>query len=131
MPTELLVLALGCVLLLVHIQVAIHKKTAQYGTDWNMGPRDKDMPPLNDVAARLERARDNFQETFPIAIVSLFGVILANKTSDVTAIAAWVWLAARIVYLPLYWSGVQKWRTLVFGISALALLVLLGVLLFG
>ena len=131
MPTEILILALGCVLLVVHIQVAIHKKTQQYGTDWNMGARDKDMPPLNDVAARLERASANFRETFPIAIVTLFGVVVADKTGPITAIAGWVWLAARVVYLPLYWSGVEKWRTVVFGISALALLALIGVLLFG
>ncbi|ANU07102.1 MAPEG family protein [Paraurantiacibacter namhicola] len=131
MPAEILVLALACVLLFVHVQVAIHKKTAQYGVDWNMGPRDEDTPPLNDVAARLERARDNFLETFPVAIVALFGVVLADKSGPVTEAAAWTWLGARAVYLPLYWSGVHKWRTVVFGISAIALLVLLGVLIFG
>jgi uncharacterized MAPEG superfamily protein len=131
MPAELTVLALGAILLLVHVMLAGRYRTQQYGTAWNMGARDEDMPPLNDVAGRLDRARGNFLETFPLAIVALLGVVVAGKSSELTAIAGWVWLVARIVYLPLYWAGVPKWRTLVWSIATLALLVVLGVLLLG
>ena len=48
-----------------------------------------------------------------------------------TAIAAWVWLGARVLYLPLYWAGIPKVRTLVWGVSLLALLFMLARLLFG
>lgn len=129
MPQELTVLGLAAVLLLVHVFAAIRLKTAQYGVDWNMGARDEHLPPLNDVAARLERARDNFLETLPVAIIALGGVVLADKASDLTAIAAWVWLGARVIYLPLYWAGVPKVRTYVWAIALLALLYVLGVLL--
>ena len=74
MTTELTVLALGAVLLLVHIMLAIRLKTQHYGVEWNMGARDEALPPLNPVAARLERARDNFAETFPVAIVALLRI---------------------------------------------------------
>lgn len=131
MPTELLVLALGGILLLVHVLVAGHYKTKQYGGQWNIGPRDKEMPPLKDVAGRLDRARGNFLETFPLAIVALLGVVLAGKANDLTAICAWVWLAGRVVYLTLYWTGVVGWRTVVWMIATLALLVVIGVLLFA
>ncbi|MXO94197.1 hypothetical protein GRI62_11385 [Erythrobacter arachoides] len=131
MPVELKILALGAVLLLVHIQVAIRAKTRQYGVTWNTGARDEALPPLGEIPARLERARDNFQETLPIAIIALLGLVVAGKTSEITAVAGWVWLGARVVYLPLYWTGVKLWRTVVFGVSALALIVLVGVLLFG
>lgn len=129
MPQELTVLGLAAVLLLVHVFAAIRLKTAQYGVDWNMGARDEHLPPLNDVAARLERARDNFLETLPVAMIALGGVVLADKASDLTAIAAWVWLGARVIYLPLYWAGVPKVRTYVWAIALLALLYVLGVLL--
>ena len=129
MPQELTILALAAVLLLVHVMVAINVKTKQYGTAWNMGARDEALPPLNPVAARLERARDNYAETLPIAIIALGGVVLAGKTNDVTAIAGWIWLGARVVYLPLYWAGIPKIRTYVWGLALVALLVLLGVLL--
>jgi uncharacterized MAPEG superfamily protein len=131
MATEILILALAGLLLLVHIMAAIRLKTQQYGVDWNTGARDGDLPPLNPVAARLERARDNFIETLPLAIIGLFGVVLADKANAITAAAGWVWLAARVIYLPLYWTGVPKVRTLVWGVGLLALLIVLGVLIFG
>lgn len=131
MPSELIVLALACLLLLAHILLAIRYKTKQYGTGWNMGARDEDLPPLNAIAGRLDRARANFLETFPIAVVALFGVVLTGKASAITAIAAWIWLIARAVYLPLYWAGVPKWRTLIWGMALLALLTILGILLLG
>jgi uncharacterized MAPEG superfamily protein len=131
MTSELTVLALGALLLVAHIMLAVHLKTGQYGKNWNMGARDEDLPPLNPVAGRLERARDNFAETFPVAIVALLAVTLADKSSMVTEVAAWTWLAARVIYLPLYWTGVPKVRTLVWTVSLLALLVLLGAALAG
>lgn len=131
MPQELIVLALAGLLLLVHIFSATHFKTRQYGLDWNMGARDEDLPPLNGLAARLDRARANFLETLPLAIIGLGGVVLADKAGDYTALAAWVWLGARAIYLPLYWSGVPRVRTYVWAIALLALLYPLGVLLLG
>lgn len=131
MASELTVLALACVLLLAHILLGAHYKTRQYGVDWNMGARDADLPPLDPVAGRLERAKDNFLETFPIAVVVLLALVVAGLTSELTALAAWVWLAARAIYLPLYWAGVPRVRTLVWGVGLLALLVMLGVLLAG
>lgn len=131
MPTELLVLGLGAVLLLVHIMLAGHYRTRQYGTDWNMGARDEAMPPLDPVPARLLRAQANYLETFPIAIVALVGVVLTDKASGLTAAAAWIWLGARVVYLPLYWAGVPKVRTAVWVVATLAIVTVLGVLLLG
>lgn len=131
MTTELTVLALGAVLLLAHIMLAVHYKTKQYGKDWNMGARDEDLPPLNPIAGRLERARDNFAETFPVAIVALLGIALTGKANALSEVASIAWLAARVIYLPLYWAGVPKVRTLVWGVGLLALVALLGVLLFA
>ena len=131
MTTELTVLALGAILLLVHVLLAGHYKTKQYGAQWNMGARDEDLPPLNDIAGRLDRARGNFIETYPVAIVALLGVTVAGLSSDLTGIAAWTWLVGRVVSLPLYWAGVPKVRTLVWAVSTLSLLVVLGALLLG
>ena len=113
MPAELLILGWGAVLAVVHILAAIHLKTKQYGREWNMGARDREQPALHPVAARVERARDNYLETFPVAIVALAGTVLADRTGMLSAIGGWLWLIMRIVYLPLYWTGVPKVRTLV------------------
>lgn len=118
---ELRILAYGALLLLIHIFAAVHAKTKQYGTHWNMGARDADLPPLNPVAGRLVRAQANYQETLPIAIIALLGVVVAGKSSDLTVMGGWIWLGARIVYLPLYGLGVPVVRTIVFMVSLVGL----------
>lgn len=131
MRPEVTILAWAAVLLLVHIFSAVILKTRQYGVEWNAGARDEAMPPLDPVPARLERARDNFLETLPIAIIALLGVIVAQRTSGSTALGGWIWLGARAIYLPLYGAGVPKVRTLVFLISLVGLGMVLRPLLFG
>jgi uncharacterized MAPEG superfamily protein len=131
MPVELKILALGAVLLSVYIFTATRFKTAQYGRRWNMGARDEALPPPNALTGRTMRAQANFQETFPVAIVALLGVVLANRTSGLTALGGWIWLAARVVYLPLYAAGIPVIRTLVFIISMVGLGMVMWPLLFG
>ncbi len=58
-------------------------------------------------------------------------MVITGKAGTTTAIAGWIWLGARAVYLPLYWTGVPKVRTLVWGIGLAAILTVLGVLVFG
>lgn len=131
MVVELKIAALGSVLLLIHIFAAVHLKTKQYGSKWNVGARDETLPPLDPTAGRLARAQANFQETFPIAIVALLGVVIAGRTSSWTALGGWIWLGARVVYLPLYWMGVPVWRTVVFMISLVGLGMVISPLLLG
>lgn len=131
MAVELRIAALGALLLLVHIFVAARFKTAQYGPKWNVGARDEQLPTPAPVTGRTMRAQANFQETFPVAIVALIGVVLAQRTSGATALGGWIWLGARIAYLPLYAAGVPIVRTLVFMISIVGLAMVIWPLLFG
>lgn len=131
MAVELRIAALGAVLLLIHIFAATHFKTKQYGRQWNVGARDDALPPLNPVGGRLARAQANFLETFPIAIVALFGVVIAGRTSSMTALGGWIWLGARLIYLPLYAAGVPVVRTLVWTIGLIGILVVIWPLLAG
>ncbi|MET0370165.1 MAG: MAPEG family protein [Sphingobium sp.] len=126
MPIEITILAWGMILLLVHIFAAAQAKTKQYGPKWNMGARDEQLPPMNPVAGRLTRAQANFQESLPIAIVALVGVVVAGRTSEWTALGGWIWLGARCAYLPVYGLGIPMLRTLIFLVS----LVGLGLVLF-
>jgi uncharacterized MAPEG superfamily protein len=121
MPVELHIAAWGALLLFVHIFVAIRFKTQQYGRKWNVGARDEALAEPNPVTGRTIRAQANFQETFPIAIVALLGVVIAGKTSQWTALGGWIWLGARIVYLPLYIAGTPVVRTVVWTVSMVGL----------
>jgi uncharacterized MAPEG superfamily protein len=131
MPVELKILALGSLLLFVHIFTATRFKTAQYGRKWNVGARDEDLPEANAMTGRTMRAQANFMETFPIAIVALLGVVIAGKTSPMTALGGWIWLGARVVYLPLYAAGVPVIRTVVWSIGMVGLVIVIWPLLVG
>jgi uncharacterized MAPEG superfamily protein len=125
MTSELIVLAWGCVLALVHIFVAVRFKTRQYGTKWNVGARDEELPPPLPMVGRLARAQANFFETFPIFAASVLVVAVAGLDDRWTAVGAWLWLAARIVYLPLYALGVPVVRTIAFLASIVGILLVL------
>lgn len=131
MKTEICVLAWSCLLAFVHIFAAAQFRTRQYGAKWNMGPRDEPVPPPEPVVGRLTRAQANFFETFPIAIAAILAVTIANRTSQWTELGAILWLGARIVYLPLYGLGIPVFRSLVFTISIVGLVMILWPLLFG
>ncbi|HYG48968.1 MAG TPA: MAPEG family protein [Allosphingosinicella sp.] len=125
MTPELIALAWGCILALVHIFVAVRFKTRQYGTRWNIGARDEDLPPPQPLVGRLARAQANFLETFPIFAAAALIVSVAGLEDRWTALGAWLWLGARIVYLPLYALGVPVVRTIAFLVSVVGILLVL------
>ena len=131
MPIELRIAAFGALLLFVHIFAAIRAKTAQYGRKWNISPRDEPQAPPNAMVGRLDRAQANFAETFPIAIVALLGVVIAERTSANTALGGWIWLGARVLYLPLYMAGIKVVRTLAYTASIVGLAMVIWPLLAG
>ena len=126
MATELWILAWACVLALVHVFAAVRVKTRQYGTKWNVGPRDEVLLPPQPIVGRLARAQANYFESFPIMVAAVTIVVLAGRTSDVTTLGAAIWLVARIVYLPLYALGIPVVRTICFLVSVAGLLMVLA-----
>lgn len=121
MTTETTVLAWGCILGLVHIFAAGQVKTKQYGTKWNAGPRDEAMPAPEPVVGRFMRAQANFFETFPIVIAAILLLAFLGISTRGTQIGAYLWLGARIVYLPLYVGGIAYVRSLAFLVSVVGL----------
>jgi uncharacterized MAPEG superfamily protein len=131
MSTELTILAWGCVLALVHVFIAVRFKTRQYGLAWNTGARDEDLAPPQPIVGRLARAQANFFETFPIVAAAILIAEVANRTDQWTAIGAMLWLAARLIYLPIYAAGVPKVRTFVWLASVAGILMILRPALLG
>ena len=125
LPAELVVLTWGCILAFVHILVAAQAKTRQYGTKWNISARDEELPPPQPIVGRLARAQANFLETFPIFAAAVLIVAIAGLQDRWTAIGAWLWLGARVAYLPLYALGVPVVRTLVFLVSIVGIALVL------
>lgn len=128
MPIELQVLAWTVVLGLAHVIVGAHLATMQTGLKWNASARDQDKP-ITGVAARVDRALKNYLETYAFFVAAVLGVVVAQRTSDTTAIAAWTYLAARVIYVPLYAAGIPYIRTLVWLVGFIAVCVLAATLL--
>jgi uncharacterized MAPEG superfamily protein len=125
MTTELTMVAWGCVLALVHVFAAVRVKTRQYGTAWNMGARDEALPPPEPIVGRLARAQANFFETFPILAAAVLVVTAAGLEDRWTAIGAILWLATRVLYLPVYAAGIARVRTLIFLLSIAGIVMVL------
>jgi uncharacterized MAPEG superfamily protein len=124
LPAELAVLAWGCLLAFIHIFAAVQVKTRQYGTRWNMGARDEELPPLSPLGGRLARAQANFLETFPIFIAAVV-LALSVGSTDGTKLGAWLWLGGRVAYLPLYALGVPVVRSLAWIVSVAGIVMML------
>jgi uncharacterized MAPEG superfamily protein len=129
MTFELTMLALAIVLGLVHVSLQAVSATAQYGRDWNVGPRDAPQPPLQGVGGRLQRAWHNFLETFPLFAAAVLIAHVANRHSGLTVWGAGLYLGARVVYLPLYAAGIPFVRSAVWSVATVGIVLILLALL--
>ena len=125
MTSEILVLALGTALLLVHIALQILLATKELGAEWNAGPRDGKEAPKGVFACRAARALENFKETFPALVGLALGLVVTHQAGGWGAIGAWVWLGARAAYVPLYLFGVPYIRSLAWSVSCAGLVCML------
>lgn len=129
MTPELTVLALAAVLQSVQIVLAGAGMNRDMGVAWNAGPRD-DEPRLSPMTGRLRRAVANHFEALCFFTIAVVVVTLSGSASALTAACAWVYLAARILYVPAYALGWSPWRSVIFGIGAAATGVMLLAALF-
>ncbi|WP_420138878.1 MAPEG family protein [Sphingomonas sp.] len=131
MRIELTLLGLTLVLALVQIMIAGSLRTRQYGGKWNRGARDETMPPLDPLPARMLRAQANLFETLPLFIGAVLAAAVAGRLGTKTEIGAWLYFLGRLVYVPLYATGIPVIRTIVWAVATLGLLLVLAGLLIG
>jgi len=90
----------------------------------NLGPRDQ-MRPLTVTGQRAARALTNMHEALPVFLgLALMNLIVAPE-AGLAVTGAWVFLIARIVYVPLYLGGVPAVRTLAWVASWVGLILML------
>ena len=126
MRVELYVVCLSVVLGLVHIILASHSASLQRGYRWTASARDQPLAPLTGVAGRLARASANFLETFPLFVAMVVVVHFTGAYGDLSKWGAYLYLAGRVLYLPLYGFGVYLVRSLAWNIATAGILLLLG-----
>lgn len=125
MTFELWVLLAAALLGLVHLSAASFTFKAQVGNQYTVGPRDENLQPQG-IAGRLHRAQQNFLETFAIFAVCVFMVHLVDAYGALSYWGSAMYLAGRILFLPLYAAGVRWLRTFSWNLATLGL-VLTGV----
>ena len=123
LPTEIAYLLLSVALLFVHINLQSVLMTRQLGSDYNASPRDEDRQ-VTGVAARAERALRNFNESFAGAAALMLAVTATDQASWWTGFGAALYFWARVVYIPLYLTGVLYWRSIVFMVSLAGMVIM-------
>lgn len=129
MSTEVQVLGLAALLQFVQFLLMAIPVNRQLGTAYTGGSRDEERRPTG-VAGRLTRALNNHFEALILFTIAVLVVELGDASTAVTEAAAWVYLVARILYVPAYASGVYLVRSLIWTVSFVATLVMLITALF-
>lgn len=127
MPAELQLLGVAVIIGLVQMLWAAGAARRQQDLKWAAGPRDTPMP-VTGVAARLERAFDNFLETFPFFAAAVLAAAVADRLGPLTLWGSGLYVAARALYAPIYAAGTPMVRTLVWGVSMAGLIMVIAAL---
>jgi uncharacterized MAPEG superfamily protein len=126
---EIQMLSWSLVLGLVQLVISTTLSVKDLGLPYAAGPRDAPPPPVKVITGRFLRAFHNFRETFVYFAVSVLLVTVLNKTNSTTALGAQLYFWARLVYVPVYATGIPMARTAVWTVSVIGLvMVLLGAL---
>jgi len=128
LSTEFSMLALAVVLGALHLLLAAQAITTERGLMWNMGPRDNSTPLRSVLAGRLDRAFANFKETFPFFAACVLALAVLGRHSSSTVWGSELYLAGRILYLPLYAAGIPVARTIAWAIATIGIGLLLAAL---
>jgi uncharacterized MAPEG superfamily protein len=130
MTPELTVLALAAILQAVQITLAAAAMNRDVGVAFNAGPRDE-QPALSPLTGRLRRAVANHFEALALFTIAVVVVTLSGAASPLTAACAWIYLAARVLYVPAYAFGWSPWRSAIFSVGAAATGVMILAALLG
>lgn len=123
--------ALALVGLVQFGQYAIFSTAAnmQVGLGYSTSPRDEHRP-LTGTAGRLQRALNNHFEGLILFTIAVVVITLSGQSSVFTAACGWLFLAARLLYIPAYAFGWTPWRSVIWGVGFLATFAMLLAALF-
>lgn len=125
MSIELWCLFAAMVLALVHLAAASFAFKAQVGNRYMVGARDEEQRPIG-IAGRLDRAQRNFMETFPLFAAAVLMVEQLHVTAGLSQWGAAIYVAGRILFMPLYAMGVPWLRTLTWNAATLGLVLVMA-----
>ena len=133
MTPELQVLALAGLLQGIQFVLMAVPANLELGTGKTASPRDPQRmngqrmdEMVSPRTGRLFRALNNHFEALILYTIAVVVLILGDKTTGFSAICAWAYLGARVLYIPAYAFGWVPWRSAIwfvgFGATVLMLL---------
>ena len=123
MTPELTALALAGLLQAVQYVLMSVPANLELGPGKTLSPRDPDrlgrplVEQVSPVTGRLFRALNNHFEGLILFTLAVTVVTLANQSTPFTQACAWIYLAARVLYVPAYAFGLVPWRSLIWFIG--------------
>jgi uncharacterized MAPEG superfamily protein len=131
MTPELTVLALAGLLQVLQFVLMAVPTNIELGPGKTAGPRDPDRlgkPLIEQVSprtGRLIRALDNHFEGLILFTIAVVVVTLGQASSPLTQACAWIYLGARILYVPAYAFGLTPWRSVIWAVGFFATTLML------
>ena len=121
--SELTCLELSVVLWVAHVLCQAFTARAEFGDDYLFSPRDTQVTPKGLACGRATRALHNYVENLGPFVAMDLALIATQHTGG---LGATIWIAGRIVYLPIYLVGIKYLRTAAWAVSVIGLLMMLG-----
>jgi uncharacterized MAPEG superfamily protein len=128
MSVELTMLLWVVILFLVQLVAQGVAEIMEHGIGYMLSARDDWKNPTG-IASRIERAYFNLLETMPAFAALILIAIYTGKVNEMTALGSQIYFWGRLVYFPVYISGIPVIRTLVWTISTAGLVLILWQLL--
>tara|TARA_R100000935_G_scaffold17101_1_gene33760 strand:+ start:554 stop:964 length:411 start_codon:yes stop_codon:yes gene_type:complete len=131
MTPELTVLTLAGLLQGVQFALMSVRVNMELPNGKTIGPRDPDRlgKPIPEQVTprtgRLIRAMNNHFEALIMFTLAVVVVTLGDKATGLSAGCAWVFLIARIAYVPAYYFGLTPWRSIIWMFGFLATMLML------
>lgn len=126
MTPELTVLALAALLQVVQFALMAIPANLELGVGKTASPRDTSrlktplVEQVSDRTGRLMRAFTNHFEALILFTIAVVVVSVSDQSTSFTAACAWVYLGARVLYIPAYAFGWVPWRSFIFFVGLLA-----------
>lgn len=132
MTAELTALTLAALLQVGQFALMAVPANLELGPARTLSPRDG-TPLVQEVSprtARLIRAMDNHFEALILFTIAVVVTTLAKTSTPFTAACAWIYLGARIAYVPAYAFGLTPWRSLIWvtGFGATTAMLIAGLM---
>lgn len=124
MTPELTALALAGLLQVGQLALYSVAGQAQAGRKAALRPRDEPIE-LTGKPGRIKRALDNHFEGLILFAIAVLVLAVSDKSGPLTVACAWLYLAARVLYIPAYVFGWVPWRSLIWLVGLAATTILL------